>query len=276
MLSPDSALRLPSIASDRLILLARAAVDGGALAKSALRRRYGGELVAKGPRDFVTAVDVAVEELIVARLRSDFPDHAISGEEAVGNLEAAEDAPCIHIDPIDGTTNYAWGIPHFGLTIAISEGGKITCGVVFDVMQDELFVAERGKGAFLNGERLLCRPLSTVEEALIGAGLPIPGQVRSVTEDRYFHALRRLMAQTAGVRRLGSAALSLAYVAAGRLDGFFEDGLSLHDYGASCLVIEEAGGMVTGFGGGPISRNGDVLASNGGMHAWLLEGLAGP
>ncbi len=272
MLSPEFSPRLPADASPRLILMAAAALEGGELAKSSLKRRYASDMVAKAPRDYQTEIDVAVERSIVARLRDSFPDHAITGEEAVGNREVGEDAPRIYIDPIDGTTNFAWGIPHFGLTIAIVEQSEVTCGVVYDAMQDELFVAEKGKGAYLNGERLRCEPVAVVEDTLIGAGLPVPGQVKTVTEDTYFHALRRLMANTAGVRRLGSSALSLAYVAAGRLDGFFEDGLSLHDYGASVLLVLEAGGTVTGFHGGPI-KNGDVLASNGGMHAWLLAGF---
>ncbi|MCY1664764.1 inositol monophosphatase family protein [Rhizobium sp. SL86] len=273
MLSPDFSPRLPADASARLILMAAAALEGGELARRSLKRRYAGEMVAKAPRDYQTEIDVAVEQTIVSRLRDSFADHAITGEEAVGNRDAAADAPRIYIDPIDGTTNFAWGIPHFGLTIAIVEQNEVTCGVVYDAMQDELFVAEKGQGAYLNGERLSCQPVSVVEDVLIGAGLPIPGQVKTVSEDQYFHALRRLMAHTAGVRRLGSSALSLAYVAAGRLDGFFEDGLSLHDYGASVLLIREAGGLVTGFAGGPITKNGDVLASNGGMHPWLLAGF---
>lgn len=275
MPSPDISPRLPQHASNRLLLMSAAALEAGELARRSLKRRYADQMVAKAPHDYQTEIDVVVEEIIVRRMREHFPDHAITGEEAVANHEAAEGAPRIYIDPIDGTTNYAWGIPHFGMTIAIVEQGEVTCGVVYDSMQDELFVAEKGKGAFLNGERLVCRPVDSVEDVLIGAGLPIPGQVKSTSEDTYFAALRRLMANTSGVRRLGSASLSLAYVACGRLDGFFEDGLSLHDYGASMLLICEAGGRVTGFSGGPIGPHGDILASNGALHPWLLEGFAG-
>ncbi len=274
MLSPDTSPRLPDNASERLTRLAEAALEAGDLARRSLKRRYADEMVAKAARDYQTEIDVAVEELIVKRMREHFPDHAITGEEAVGNHEAGEGAPRIYIDPIDGTTNYAWGIPHFGMTIAIVEDGEVTCGVVFDSMQNELFSAEQGKGAYLNGEKLTCRPVSTPQDVLVGAGLPIPGQVKSTSEERYFSALKRLMAQTSGVRRLGSASLSLAYVACGRLDGFFEDGLSLHDYGASMLLIREAGGMVTGFTGAPIGSHGDILASNGALHPWLVEGFA--
>ena len=220
--------RLCPDASDRLIALAATVVEAGVLARSSLKRRYSSQMVLKAPRDYQTEIDVAVERLIVERVKAAFPDYSIIGEEAVGNHEAAPDAPRIYIDPIDGTTNYAWGLPHFGIVISVVEQDEVVCGVVYDCMQDELFSAEKGKGAYLNGERLNLTPFSDVEDALIGAGLPVPGQVKSVTDETYHLALRRLMANTAGVRRLGSAALSTAYVACGRLDGFFEDGLSLH------------------------------------------------
>ncbi|OLP45842.1 inositol monophosphatase family protein [Rhizobium oryziradicis] len=265
--------RLGPDASDRLITLAATVVEAGVLARASLKRRYSSQMVSKAPRDYQTEIDVAVERLIVERVKAAFPDYSIIGEEAVGNHEAGPDAPRIYIDPIDGTTNYAWGLPHFGIVISVVEQGEVVCGVVYDCMQDELFSAEKGKGAWLNGERLHLSAFSDVQDALIGAGLPIPTQVKSVSEETYHQALRRLMANTAGVRRLGSAALSTAYVACGRLDGFFEDGLSLHDYGASMLLVREAGGLVTGFSGGPIGAFGDVLAANPALHAWLVEGF---
>ncbi|GGE20446.1 inositol monophosphatase [Aureimonas endophytica] len=265
---------LSPTASPRLQALAAAALKGGAIARAGLTRRRHGDLLAKAPRDYQTEMDVAVERAIVADLVAAFPDHAIDGEEEVGNRKAPAGAPVIFIDPIDGTTNYAWGIPHFGLTIAIVEGGDVVAGVVYDAMLGELFSAEAGKGAFLNGAPIAAIDNATVEDSLIGAGLPVPSQVRSVPEDVYFGALRRLMAETAGVRRLGSAALSIAYVACGRLDGFFEDGLSLHDYGAAMLLLREAGGIVTSFAGGAVRESGDILAANRAIHPWLLAGFA--
>lgn len=273
MLDQTITSRLGLDASDRLITLAATVVEAGVLARSSLKRRYSSQMVSKAPRDYQTEIDVAVERLIIDRVKLAFPDCSIIGEEAVGNHEAGPDAPRIYIDPIDGTTNYAWGLPHFGIVISVVERGEVVCGVVYDCMQDELFSAEKGKGAWLNGERLQLSAFSDVQDALIGAGLPIPTQVKSVSEETYHQALRRLMANTAGVRRLGSAALSTAYVACGRLDGFFEDGLSLHDYGASMLLVREAGGVVTGFSGGPIGRFGDVLAANPALHPWLVEGF---
>ena len=140
-------------------------------------------------------------------------------------------------------------------------------------MLDEMFSAETGGGAWLNGRRLKMTPVPSPEASVVGASLPVPGQVKSVPLENYHRALRRLMDTTSGVRRFGSAALSLAYVAAGRLNGFFEDGLSIHDYGASVLVIREAGGIVTDFRGGPISNPGAILGAAPDLHEWLMEGF---
>jgi len=265
--------RLSPTASSRLLVLAEAVVKAGEIARRSLRRRTSQEMLAKAPRDYQTEIDVAVERIIVDEMTKAFPDYAIQGEEAVGNRTAGPETPIIYIDPIDGTTNYAWGLPHFGMTIAIAEGGRLVAGVVYDAMQDELFSAERGGGAYLNGERIRCADVDDIENVLVGAGLPIPGQVKAVTEEVYFDAIKRLMANTAGVRRLGSAALSIAYVACGRLDGFFEDGLSIHDFGASALMVEEAGGIVTRFSGADVDGKGDILAASQALHPWLKEGF---
>lgn len=265
--------RLSPHASPRLAILAAIALKAGQLARTSLKRRLASQMVSKAPRDYQTEIDVAVERIIVEEIRNAFPDYAIRGEEAVGNRTAEASVPVIYIDPIDGTTNYAWGIPHFGMTISIVEQGTLVAGVVYDAMLDELFSAEIGGGAYLNGEKLQCAAVADIENVLVGAGLPIPGQVKAVSETLYFDALKRLMANTAGVRRLGSAALSIAYVACGRLDGFFEDGLSLHDYGASALMVREAGGIVTAFSGDAVNANGDILAASQALYPWLLDGL---
>ena len=265
--------RLSPTASPRLVVLAETVLKAGETARASLRRRTSAEILAKAPRDYQTEIDVAVERIIVEEMTKAFPDYAIQGEEAVGNRTGGPDTPIIYIDPIDGTTNYAWGVPHFGMTIAIAEGGRLVAGVVYDAMQDELFSAEAGGGAYLNGEPIHCADVADIENVLIGAGLPIPGQVKAVAEETYFDAIKRLMANTAGVRRLGSAALSIAYVACGRLDGFFEDGLSIHDFGASALMVEEAGGIVTRFSGAEVSGRGDILAASKALHPWLKEGF---
>jgi len=253
--------------------MARIAMEAGTLAKGALRRFSAGEMVHKKPRDFQTEADVAVEAFIVGELKRLHPDHGIWGEEQVGNTETEAGAPRFLIDPIDGTTNFAWGIPHFGIVISREVGGVIDKGVVYDCMQDELFSAEAGQGAWLNGRPIRATGNSDPVNAVVGAGLPVPGQVKSVPVETYHHALRRLMDTTSGVRRLGSAALSLAYVSCGRLDGFFEDGLSPLDYGASVLIVREAGGIVTGFNGSPIPESGAILAGGAAIHPWLVEGF---
>ncbi|MBB4482666.1 inositol monophosphatase family protein [Rhizobium etli] len=273
MASSPISKRLSPAASPRLVVLAETVLKAGETARASLRRRTSAEILAKAPRDYQTEIDVAVERIIVDEMTKAFPDYAIQGEEAVGNRTAGPDTPIIYIDPIDGTTNYAWGVPHFGMTIAIAEGGRLVAGVVYDAMQDELFSAEAGGGAYLNGEPIRCADVADIENVLIGAGLPIPGQVKAVAEETYFDAIKRLMANTAGVRRLGSAALSIAYVACGRLDGFFEDGLSIHDFGASALMVEEAGGIVTRFSGAEVSGRGDILAASKALHPWLKEGF---
>ncbi len=267
------ASRLSPNASPRLITLASTVVKAGETARRSLQRRRMSDVVSKGPRDYQTEIDVAVERIIVTDMIAAFPSYSIKGEEDVGNRVIGTDAPIIYIDPIDGTTNFAWGIPHFGMTIAIAESGQIVAGVVYDPMLDELFSAELGGGAYLNGERISCIDNSDIENVVVGAGLPVPGQVKAVSTDVYFDALTRLMGSTAGVRRAGSAALSIAYVASGRLDGFFEDGLSPHDYGAAALLVTEAGGTISAFKGGPVTSNGDILAANNTLHPWLVEGF---
>jgi myo-inositol-1(or 4)-monophosphatase len=269
----STAARLSPAASSRLLVLAQTALKAGQVARDGLRRRTAAEMVHKAPRDYQTEIDVAVERVIVEEMVRAFPTYAIQGEEEVGNRQADAEAPIIYIDPIDGTTNFAWGIPHFGMTISIVENGRVVTGVVYDAMQDELFSAEAGCGAWLNGEQIHCAEIADIQNVLVGAGLPIPGQVKAISEELYFEAIKRLMANTAGVRRLGSAALSIAYVACGRLDGFFEDGLSVHDFGASALMVEEAGGIVTRFSGAAVSGKGDILAANKALHPWLQDGL---
>ncbi len=169
MTSPSISARLFPTASSRLVVLAETVLKAGETARGSLRRRTSAEMLAKAPRDYQTEIDVAVERIIVDEMTNAFPDYAIQGEEAVGNRTAAPETPVIYIDPIDGTTNYAWGIPHFGMTISIVESGRLVMGVVYDAMQDELFSAEIGCGAYLNGERIRCADVDDIENVLVGA-----------------------------------------------------------------------------------------------------------
>ncbi len=267
---------LPADASDVLVTMAEAAIRGGQEAKARLSRLQISDITQKAARDYQTEADIEVERIIASHLAANLPDIDIHGEEGAADRETAGAKARFLIDPIDGTTNYAWGIPHFGNVVTLVDKGEITAGVVYDAMQDELFSAEKGKGAFLNGRRLDMRDGDDVVNSVFGASLPIPGQVKSVSEDVYHAALRRLMDHAAGVRRFGSAALSIAYVSCGRLDGFFEDGLSAHDYGASLLLVREAGGRVTNFAGEDVGIDkSSILAAAPKHHRWLLEGFKG-
>lgn len=261
---------LPGVAPSPLShAMLEAAVAGAAAIGSLAGRHERAALTLKGARDFQTAADIASERAITAALLARFPGAAILGEEetAIGGAAARR----FLIDPIDGTTNFAWGLPFFGICIALVEDGETVAGVVLDPSLGEAFVAEKGRGAFVNGRRLAIARALAPEEALIGASLPVPGQVRSVDVETYRRALVAIMDTAAGMRRLGSAALSLCYVAASRHDAFFEDGLSPLDYAAAALVVGEAGGVVTGFAGQPVDARGAVLAANPSLHAWLVS-----
>ncbi|MCX5496728.1 inositol monophosphatase [Kaistia dalseonensis] len=248
-----------------------AALAGAAAIAAGRERVEGAALTLKGQRDFQTQSDVASERAITAHLTAIFPDHGLQGEE---ETDIDGTAGRFLIDPIDGTTNFAWGLPFFGICIALVEDGETVAGVVYDPSLEEAFVAERGLGAFVNGRRLAINRTLTPDEAVIGASLPVPGQVKTVPVEDYHRALRAIMDRASGMRRLGSAALSLCYVAAGRHDAFFEDGLSPHDYAAAALIASEAGAIVSGFDGAPIPASGAVLASNASLHPWLVELLS--
>lgn len=248
------------------------AIEAGRTALQALGRHRDLGAEQKGPRDFQTASDRLAETTIVAGLRKLDPEAGIWGEEGMGDREG--EGRRYIIDPIDGTTNFAWGIPHFGIVISYEEAGEIIAGVVYDPSLDELFAAETGKGATLNGQPLTVVPNDDPVNALFGAGLPVPGQVVSVPEEAYHRALRRMMDTSSGVRRLGSSALSIAWVAAGRLDGFIEDGLSHIDMGASVLILREAGGVVTDFAGNQrLAEPSAICAATPGLHPWLAATL---
>jgi myo-inositol-1(or 4)-monophosphatase len=201
------------------------------------------KVASKGPSDFVTEVDRAAEQAIVDILLKAYPDHAILAEEsgASGDSEYTW-----IIDPLDGTTNFIHGFPQYAVSIALRHREHVTQAVVFDPTRNELFTASRGRGAFLNERRLRVSRRTKLSECLIGTGFPF----RSLEHlDEYLRMFRTVAEQTAGIRRPGAAALDLAYVAAGRLDGFWEIGLSPWDMAAGSLLILEAGGLVSDFKG---------------------------
>lgn len=232
------------------------------------------------PHDLVTEVDKGTELLIRKLIRTYFPTHAILGEEGVEPtgeayrqaLEEVENEEYVWIiDPIDGTTNFIHSFPFYSVSIALAHRGEVIVGVVYDPSRDELFVAEKGKGAYVHGKRMNVSGEERLEDSLIATGFPID-------RDRVLpEALRQITAvapQVRNIRSGGSAALHLAYVAAGRLSGFWEANLKAWDVAAGMLLVREAGGVVTEMDGGPYDLHvRDVAATNGGIHNALVEAL---
>jgi myo-inositol-1(or 4)-monophosphatase len=197
---------------------------------------------AKGVNDFVTDVDVAAEKEVIYHLHKAYPDHAILGEET--GLTGSEEAEYRWlVDPLDGTTNFVRGIPHYAVSIACLRRGKLEHAVIVDPVRREEFTASRGRGAQLNGRRIRVSKLASLDGALLGTGIPF----KDHCDDKlgpYSKSIEVLAAQCAGIRRAGAASLDLAYVAAGRLDAFWEIGLSAWDIAAGALLVREAGGLV--------------------------------
>jgi myo-inositol-1(or 4)-monophosphatase len=222
----------------------------------------------KGTIDLVTEIDLAVERMFRALVAERFPDHQVLGEE-LGGSPTAPPGPCWVFDPIDGTTNYAHGVPIFCASLALEINGVAEVGVVFDPNRQELFTAERGGGAFLNGRPLRVSSAQTLVDGLLVTGFPYDVHQRL---DEIVGLFSDFVGCARGVRRLGSAAIDLCYVAAGRMDGFWESDLKPWDIAAGALIVQEAGGLVTGLAGEPFtSRGRSVLATNGHLHAPMRE-----
>lgn len=214
----------------------------------------------KAPNDYVTEVDQNAEREIINIIRKAHPNHSIVGEESGELLGKNEDTVWI-IDPLDGTRNFIHGFPHFAVSIAISIKGKIEHGVIYDPVRQELFTASRGKGAKLNDHRIRVSKHTQLEECLLGTGFPY--RHSAAHQAAYVECLQALIPQTGDIRRAGSATLDLAYVAAGRLDGFWELGLKPWDLAAGTLMIKEAGGMVCDTNGSDnFMKSGNVIVGN--------------
>jgi myo-inositol-1(or 4)-monophosphatase len=212
----------------------------------------------KGRNDFVTDIDRRAEQRIIETIRKTHPHHSFLAEES-GETGETSEVQWI-IDPIDGTTNFIRGIPHFAISIAAQIKGKVEVGVVYDPVREELFTASRGSGAQLNGKRIRVSEARNLDQTLLATGFPY----RSMDQfDRYMTLFSKLYPQCSDMRRAGSAALDLAYVAAGRFDGFFEFGLKWWDIAAGSLLVAEAGGIVGDFEGNPnFKQSNSILAAN--------------
>ena len=242
--------------------------EAGALLATYFERRIGFEL--KGEFDLVTEADRASERLVVERLRTHFPSHAVMAEEGGGHQ--SDSGFRWYVDPLDGTTNFAHGFPMFNVTLGLEQAGEMIAGVVYDPVAQEMFTAERGGGAYVNGRRIHASNVVNLSDSLSSTGFPSRKRRHNINIHFYY----QLAMASHGVRRTGSAALDLAYVAAGRLDFFWEFGLKPWDMAAGKLLVEEAGGRATDMAGAPhsVTRSEHLLADNGKLHEEVLAFFA--
>ncbi|WP_299769432.1 inositol monophosphatase family protein [uncultured Pseudoteredinibacter sp.] len=253
-----------------LTIALRAARKAGELIERALERVDVVAFEEKGRNDFVTEIDQASEKEIIYHLRKAYPDHTIRGEETGLSVGENSDYEWI-IDPLDGTTNFIHGIPHFAVSIACKYKGQIEHAVVLNPITREEFTASRGRGAALNGRRIRVSSRKGMDGALIGTGIPFNGYAFEHMTP-YLAAMHEIAGQTAGIRRPGAASLDLAYVAAGRFDGFWEMNLQEWDIAAGVLLVKEAGGLVSDFkGGNSFMDSGNILCGTPKVFKPLLQ-----
>jgi len=224
----------------------------------------------KGPADFVSTADKTAEKTLLRELGKARPGYGFLAEEG-GAIAGTDTSNRWIIDPLDGTSNYLHGIPHFAISIALERDGEPFAGVIYEPVHDEMFWAEKGQGAHLNGHRIRVSSRHRPDESLFATGIPFKG---AGDHARFLRQLQAVMGLSAGVRRFGSAALDLAYVAAGRYDGYWETGLKVWDIAAGIALVREAGGFVSEIGGGKeMMTSGDILATNSQLHALLGKAL---
>jgi len=222
----------------------------------------------KGPADFVTAADERTEKILVEELSIARPGYGFLLEEG-GQVEGSDKTHRFIIDPIDGTTNFMHGVPHFAISIGLEREGVVVSALVFNPVIDEMFVAERGHGAFLNDKRLRVAARSNLADIIVASGAPFMGKDG---REEFLKEADSILSATSGIRRFGSAALDLAWVAAGRFDAFWERKLQPWDIAAGLLLVREAGGMVSDLTGREqMLKSGDILAANDTLHRTLLS-----
>jgi myo-inositol-1(or 4)-monophosphatase len=252
-----------------LNIAVRAARRAGSIINRASLDTGGLNVRSKRAKDFVTQVDQAAEQAIIDIVRKSYPEHGLLAEESGASEQHAEFVWVI--DPLDGTTNFIHGFPQYCVSIGIQQRGALAHAVIYDPVRNELFTASKGRGAFLNDRRMRVSTLAKFGDALVGTGFPFKELGRL---DLYTRQLQTMMKTCAGVRRAGAAALDLAYVACGRLDAFWELGLSPWDMAAGALLIQEAGGLVGDLNGDQTYlESGDIAAATPKVFTALLEAL---
>ena len=224
----------------------------------------------KGPGDFVTASDKKVEKILIDELKKARPTYSILSEE-IGLIKNDEEFKWI-IDPIDGTANFLHGIPHFGISIGLEHNKEIICGIIFDPIKDEIFLAEKGNGAYLNNQRMRVAARTKLEDCIIFTGGP---RHNSESRELSLNEYKKFSAKTLiPIRKMGSASLDMAYVAAGRCDGFWQRNLNYWDIAAGIILVKEAGGFVTDFSGNDgYIKNKTILATNSLINEEMIEVL---
>jgi myo-inositol-1(or 4)-monophosphatase len=254
--------------------LVKVMIDAVRKAAKGLTRDFGElaelQVSKKGPADYVSAADLKAEQVLFEALTAARPGYGFLGEER-GLIEGSDKTHTWIADPLDGTTNFLHAIPHFAVTVALERAGQIVAGVTFNPISNELYWAERGKGCYLNDKRLRVAARRDIGEAVFATGIPFMGKPGHA---QFLKELHQVAQKVSGVRRFGSAALDMAYVAAGRFDGFWERGLGRWDMAAGVLLITEAGGVVSDADGGedPLA-SGTICVANSELHGQLLERL---
>ena len=222
----------------------------------------------KGTSDFVSTADTNSESTLVYELRKARPNFGFLLEES-GEIVGSDTSNRWIVDPLDGTTNFLHGIPHFSISIALERDGELHAGVVYEPVNDQMFTAERGQGAYLNNNRIRVSARKNMKDAIFATGIPFAGRDG---HSNFIQLLKILMPETSGIRRFGSAALDLCYVAAGRFEGFWESGLNAWDIAAGIIIVREAGGFVSDLDGNKdMLKSGDIIAANDYLHDGLSK-----
>jgi len=257
-----------------LTIAMRAAKKAGDYISRSYERLDQFDVITKGTNDYVTEVDQNAEQMILKILQEKYPEHRYLCEESgetIGNPDSEFEWV---IDPLDGTTNFIHGLPHFAISLALRRNGIIEQGLIYDPIRQDEFLASRGRGAHLNGRRIRVTAATKLAGTLLGTGMPFR-EDQEFIRSAYWATLEDLSQKTAGIRRGGAAALDMAYVAAGKLDGFFEFGLKPWDIAAGTLLIKEAGGMVVDpWGGEDYMTSGHVLCANPKLLKQLIRNMA--